>query len=574
VIGAAQASREPCGRISRADGWLACAVFSAAALVFATGIVWGMPFGKAVVGGLRVLDGDVPYRDFWSMYAPGQFYALAALFWLFGRELVVQGLAAALVEAAAAAILFLFSRRLGASRCFSAVLAAILVVVLWQPAPEFTSWPAALPLLLLAWERTTHYLQEGGTTRLVVAGGLLGVAAWFKHDVAAWATVGAAAGLVLAWIASGPARPAPWLSPLRAVALLAGSAALAALPAAAAVAWWAGADAWQQLIAFPAGDFRAVRTEGFPPVLPTLVPLRAWLSDPLDPLVALKAGRGLHRWVACRTPEVVLVLCAASLLVWRRHLGRPEWAPALLLIACLLPFWAVAHVQMNTHIHTMAIQCGLLAAIAWRAARALPAGRRWLRAALLVGGVAYAAGLATPAAMEAYWLLHSWPESRSLDMPGVRGVRVSLKEYNVYEPIARFVRENVPEDEAIYVGVWRHDAIVITDMRFLFLTGRRSASRHHELHPAVTDREDVQRRILREIESERVRCAVLWKFGWPDERLDQILARRAAALPELGSTLLDEYLRHEFEPVLERGEYVVMWRKGAPRGRRTQASAS
>ena len=80
------------------------------------------------------------------------------------------------------------------------------------------------------------------------------------------------------------------------------------------------------------------------------------------------------------------------------------------------------------------------------------------------------------------------------------------------------------------------------------------------MHPGVTDREDVQREMIADLERKRVRCAVIWRFGWQPELLDQIVARRQAVLPECGATLLDEYLAREFNTVLEVGEYAVLWR--------------
>ena len=61
--------------------WLALAVFA----VLAPGAFFGVP-GKSVAGAWRVLSGEVPYRDFWSMYAPGQFYATAAVLALCGKQ--------------------------------------------------------------------------------------------------------------------------------------------------------------------------------------------------------------------------------------------------------------------------------------------------------------------------------------------------------------------------------------------------------------------------------------------------------------------------------------------------------
>jgi len=55
--------------------------------------------GLIVFGAQRVLEGDIPYRDFWTLYAPGQFYAVAGLFKLFGSSVLVERLWDAAVRA-------------------------------------------------------------------------------------------------------------------------------------------------------------------------------------------------------------------------------------------------------------------------------------------------------------------------------------------------------------------------------------------------------------------------------------------------------------------------------------------
>ena len=40
--------------------------------------------GIIAFGAVRVMDGQIPYRDFWTQYSPGQLYVLAGLFQVFG----------------------------------------------------------------------------------------------------------------------------------------------------------------------------------------------------------------------------------------------------------------------------------------------------------------------------------------------------------------------------------------------------------------------------------------------------------------------------------------------------------
>jgi hypothetical protein len=101
------------GQIQQRDLLWAIIVFAASSLCLAPGVFWGLPGGVAVEGALRVLDGQIPYRDFWTMYAPGEFYAVAGLFWIFGQEIIVQAVAVVLIIAASAAVFYLLLRRIG-----------------------------------------------------------------------------------------------------------------------------------------------------------------------------------------------------------------------------------------------------------------------------------------------------------------------------------------------------------------------------------------------------------------------------------------------------------------------------
>src|SRR5690349_8050457 len=45
--------------------------------------------GILLQGAVRILQGQVPYRDFFSFYTPGGYYLYAALFKVFGTSIVV-----------------------------------------------------------------------------------------------------------------------------------------------------------------------------------------------------------------------------------------------------------------------------------------------------------------------------------------------------------------------------------------------------------------------------------------------------------------------------------------------------
>jgi len=59
--------------INRRDAVIALALAAASVLLFS--FKW--PFlsidGATSAGAIRILDGQIPYRDFWTLYAPGSF---------------------------------------------------------------------------------------------------------------------------------------------------------------------------------------------------------------------------------------------------------------------------------------------------------------------------------------------------------------------------------------------------------------------------------------------------------------------------------------------------------------------
>jgi 4-amino-4-deoxy-L-arabinose transferase-like glycosyltransferase len=67
--------------------------------------------GILLQGAQRILGGQVPYRDFFSFYTPGSYYALALLFKTFGSSLPVARTGLALAGAMLSSVTYLLARR-------------------------------------------------------------------------------------------------------------------------------------------------------------------------------------------------------------------------------------------------------------------------------------------------------------------------------------------------------------------------------------------------------------------------------------------------------------------------------
>jgi hypothetical protein len=151
----------------------------------------------------RVMHGQLPYRDFDTLYTPGLLYLHATVLNLFGGSPLIDLRAVGLVSRLALGIgLYLLCRRL--VRPAIAVLPPLLILVglerlpsTWEPHP---GWPSAALTVIAVWVFTYLPAQRGGRRALMLVGlgTLAGLAFAFKQN--AGVLLGVALVLGLAWL--------------------------------------------------------------------------------------------------------------------------------------------------------------------------------------------------------------------------------------------------------------------------------------------------------------------------------------------------------------------------------------
>jgi hypothetical protein len=174
--------------LSANRGRLAFSLPLLAALVILTPLVFDEPTrfdeGFVVSGAMMVRRGWVPVRDFFVIYGPGQFYLLAAMYELFGEDLLVSRVVHAITLGLLA--VSVASRTLamsGGSPVWASFTAAVFVLMAAYADPS-ASYPAVPAVLLLvgssfAYER---WFASRLARHLVVASLLVGCAALFRWD--------------------------------------------------------------------------------------------------------------------------------------------------------------------------------------------------------------------------------------------------------------------------------------------------------------------------------------------------------------------------------------------------------
>jgi hypothetical protein len=501
--------------------------------------------GFVVAGAAEILRGGMPYRDFWTHYAPGQFYVVAGLFHLIAPSLFVERLWDTLVRSA---IVWTVYRLAGHLLPRPGATAAAVVVMLRLGAAGFPAYPSlpAMLFALLAVERLAGAAERPGEGRLLAAGTATGLAALFRQDTGVSAFLGAMLALA-AW----PQGPGAARVFLRRAALFTGGVALPTVPVALYLVSRAGlSDPLWQMVGFPWHVMVPATRLPFPAPWP---PLGALFSG-----LAWRMGhveRDWVRWADLYLPVIAYALTAARVgwslyargetMIPRRHRGTLlmlVWLGVAYILQATNRFDPI-HALPAVVVAVILLTYGLWAPFALERPLA-----RWGTVALAAPVLAF------------LWIgipLTIWWSGVKAWGPPVCATPLARQGCVTLNPdqarAIRLVRLRTEPNEPIFVGLTRHDRILMNDAIFYFLADRPAATRYVALQPGIATDASGQEEIVRRLGAQDLRYAVLYDLG------DDVLNRHTPDTPP-GSTILDRFLREAFEPAGRFGPYTV-WRK-------------
>jgi len=508
--------------------------------------------GFALLNGERILRGDLPYRDFWTIYPPGQSYVLAAVFALFGHTLTAARVYDTLVRLVIVIGVYMVGRRVAG---VPVALIAAAWVTLWLGTVMFYAY-AVFPALAWSLFVLLGLIEYAGTDRLywlAFSGVLTGVTALFRIDIALYLGISVVLALSLSVHRSAGARRR---SVLRPFVWFIGCAAAIAWPFYMYLLVAAGAErVWQGLVLFPATTFRAVRHLPYPQLLPDFV-------------LFSRSPREYARWGQFYLPLLIAVISALSLGVSRIKRRNAGWAANAdvspdrrrSIGGVVITVWGVLlfaqALSRYDWIHALPAAIGALLTLSfligwlpWRD------WRRWSPMALVaavalmaVSGVFLSVYIPQPIENLKAILQYASPFKchSTLERSGC-----AVLSPNQAQAIA-FIRAQTAPDEPIFVGNRRHDLLFVNDVAFYFLAGRPCATAYHELHPGVANTLSVQQTIADDLARHGVRWIVL--VEWPPSTEPN----GSAVSSEV--TYLDNWIRAHYRPVTGWGEYMVWTR--------------
>jgi len=505
-------------------------LFAGAALISGVTLLEGVQpndEGLMLQAAARIADGQVPYRDFWWFYPPGQPYLLGGLWELFGPSLLTWRILRVLCDATVAVLAWMLARRGGASERLA--LAAWLTAAL---AMAYPSGPHPFPPTLAMCLGALLLMED----RPALAGTLAGLAAFWRIEFAAYLGLGALIAFAL--------RPGPRDDRLRPALRFAGCAlAVAAVLYIPVIAAAGLGDSFDLLIRYPLEDFSEYQSLPFPldydGALNTSS-IGGFLNDSAESLLVFYLPLAL-----------VLGVVSALVALGLRFRRESWWQAAAAVFAIGMAHYLITRPDVF-HTAPLAVMVAVLTTWAVAARRDVRIARQAVLAAAAVA--VFAVAYATVEGLDRRWL-ELRADRVALDLPGADGVRVREDTATPLERTVRFVQRRTGRGEPIYVATRRSDLVTAGAPLLYVLADRPNPTRYDIAAPGMVTTEPVQREIVADLKRSRVRTVVRW--------IDPVSAAPEPnkAGESSGVTLLDDYLANAYRRLKSFGDYVLLERR-------------
>jgi hypothetical protein len=512
--------------------------------------------GIVLTGAMRVAAGQIPHRDFYFIYGPAEIYVLAGLFRTFGPSVLAERLFDLFIKAMVVTSVFAIL----AAYCRNSVAVFISIVnILWLfGLNEYGLAIVPVSVLNLISSALILPIFENrlSRNRMMVAGGLAGVACLFRYDtgialLGIHATVIAiAVYLRHKGIANGLRTFASTLWPY-----LLGFGVLITLPALYYFSVAPLAPILHDVVLFPAQYYHRGRNVPFPGIhLKYLENLGVYLPIAI---AGVSFYALVHRRLRVDGIAASGVENAPEEQKWHGFLIT---FGLLLLVMYLKGLVRAGPVQMYLAI----IPSLLLVAVLFQHRSTFPSTVRITISGLMGLSLVPAAWTAMHELRLEYlqqsflFTRNTAPGARAnwckLASPLTTGI-CFLPEDDRIQAI-EYIRSRTQPGQPLYSGLSHHDRVFANDNLIYFATQRLPATRWSHFDPDLQNRYDIQMQIVHELEQKPPPYIML------DSEFDLVREPNDSSLSS-GVTLLDDYIHDKYQPS-EAFDKLSIWHRRNP----------
>ncbi|TAL68831.1 MAG: hypothetical protein EPN82_09180 [Bacteroidetes bacterium] len=455
-----------------------------------------------IYGAKRVAQGDIPYRDFWTLYAPGYFYILAFLLNIAGWTIFNERLFSIAFMLLPPVIAFLIAKKYLKINYSYLV---FIFIVIWTGYCSFygKSVPLALGMGILSLLFVIKFIETKKTLNLIISGIITGLTAYFRIEFGAYIFISVIISIFIYFhlIKDLKEYKISFYLLLKYLFFYILIIVIALLPA---VIYFlvnvSFRDLYQQLIYAPSEIYPRFRTLQLP--MPFLI-----ATD----MTGYSQTRIIELFVDSIVFYIPLVVYfitfwkLISIVLGKRiNENTNVFFIKLILLLSGLIFYSQASVRSEKEhlFSTMAIALILIVFLFFESKF------KWQKFIYII---TITLTLSMPVENRLKMIYKSYISKntywyKSHELKYICDVRSKADNF---EKAVNYLKFSIPQNEKIFVGNYSHDRILLNDLMFYFLSGKDACTKYHELHPGIATTHKVQKEIINDLQKNNVNYLVL-----------------------------------------------------------------
>ncbi len=500
--------------------------------------------GIIAAGASLILDGKLPYRDFHLVYGPGQYYLTAALFSLFGEDLLITHVTHAFLLAALGLIIFNYTKQIGA-QSRSALLMLILYIGITLFAQPNVGYPAITSIffLLLGGLTLGRWATTSQAAMLAIASLSVGMAGLFRWDFGIYGLSAFGLSLLGHILQAGYKARSSKDKPGILITAFAPVLAILALVYVPLLVIYSSFSLWYHEVPYYLfNEFAKWRNLEF--IRPAIMELAG-----SDNVIAL--SKSILKLAYLGLPITIALLSLSTIAYmafrgrWRS--GDNQQFTSTIYLACLCIFF-LNQMRVRTHlwqgfpamISSLPLIVFLLRYYKMQIQNSIVFSTTLPAMGFLLGTMLTNVALQT---------LLDTSDKQLVPFDTPRSSTIHVQRYmQPYIELVNYIRTHSRPHEAIYSGVDDHSRLFMNDVMLYFLADRPPPDRFLELEPGMSNSSDGQNRMIQVLQQSQVRLIVLASILSNEPNLTS---------RSNGVTSLDEFIRKQYTPKANYLNYTV-----------------
>ena len=506
--------------------------------------------GLILFGAVRILSGDVPYRDFYANYGLAQFYIVAALFKIFGVSVIVERSWDLLIRSSTVLMIYMiisyaWSRKTALFTAFAAVIWLTGFGVYGYPV-----FPCLFFSLLSLYFALPVFRRWQEIKFSLASGACIGVVLLFRYDIGILAAAGGLLTFGCFYFTQEDDARLKMKTFLRSMVTYVCGIVLVSVPVLLLLLSKVSLhEILRNLVYLQASTYVHFRSLPFPsladvgeapPLLTVYLPILGVLMGAIMIFLSRRQKLGTdtedRQEGILRRQWILIQLCVLSVLFFLKGFIRVDMihmslsiVPAVMLLCVIVEQWRQIRYRTAMVLLWLAFACFMFVSL-------IPIGLAGIRFA---NNVAWAkSNISAPDGVGSCNL-----------RCGMERMRCFTLNQNWYDAI-NYIQQRTKKNEYIYVGTKRHDKIVQNDILFYFAACRLSATKWHQFDPGIQTTKDIQSEIISELRIRHPRYIML------NSEWDNVHEPNESALSS-GVTLLDDFLKANYRVVATFGSMEI-----------------